>query len=184
MSPRVPRRHIIDSYCWRIRESPTYEMQWRVRMLFSIFRSICAAFCTHPEGGSHTHCPLSLLHARKLAQVPYTGKRCSCMLSLRGTHRPLPASIKFSHSVLVRFGPLLLFSLREGTFVALLRSKKVRSGEVKVSGFLFVCRLHCHRNWTATGLAHDETQGREVSVSQDCGLNSPRNFAPWFGPVF
>ena len=35
-----------------------------------------------------------------------------------------------------------------------------------------------------TGWAHDEAQGREASVSQDCGLNSPRNFAPRFGPVF
>ena len=35
-----------------------------------------------------------------------------------------------------------------------------------------------------TGWAHDEAQGREASVSQDCGLNSPRNFAPRFCPVF
>ena len=36
----------------------------------------------------------------------------------------------------------------------------------------------------ATGWAHDEAQGRTARVSQDCGLNSPRNFAPRFGPVF
>jgi hypothetical protein len=31
---------------------------------------------------------------------------------------------------------------------------------------------------------YDEAQGRPASVSQDCGLNSPRNFAPRFCPVF
>ncbi len=36
----------------------------------------------------------------------------------------------------------------------------------------------------ATGWARQETQGRTARVSQDCGLNSPRNFAPRFGPVF
>ena len=37
---------------------------------------------------------------------------------------------------------------------------------------------------TRTGWARQETQGRTARVSQDCGLNSPRNFAPRFGPVF
>ena len=30
----------------------------------------------------------------------------------------------------------------------------------------------------------EETQGRRPAVSRDCRLNSPRNFAPHFGPVF
>ena len=38
--------------------------------------------------------------------------------------------------------------------------------------------------WKDTGWAHDEAQGRTARVSQDCRLNSPRNFAPRFGPVF
>ena len=62
--------------------------------------------------------------------------------------------------------------LLEGPFTSAPRYVPVDDGR------LFMCL------WDNTGWAHDEAQGRTAPVSQDCGLNSPRNFAPRFCPVF